>query len=470
VLASAIDSKGLAIKDLTKADWIVKEDGAVRTLSEAKPATEPLEIILLVENSKWLLATVPDVSAGVAAFAAAIAAGSPDSTVELMGIAGQLKTIQFATKDPAAMAAVFNRTNLNPAGTDVMLEALVDASSRLAQSPTRRRAIVIFHLEGTAENTQLLPSDVVPIIVRSGATVWAISLRSEAETAGAGERDGVLSSIMPLLGGERTNINTSKAIAFQMKRIAQILLGQYELVYTRPSGPTPKQVAFSIARPGAKAYGPKTPPGAAVKVAANADEAAKHNKRQGVLEGMFKDGDAALTAGKFDDALAKFTAVTAENDRCAACFARIGEIYLRKTDYPKAEQNLLKAIELDPKAPDSYTVLASVYRRTQRLDDAAKMSAKGNELRGAAGGADANAIFNQGVIFFQLNKFPEAQAQFEKAVQLDPKMADAHFRLGVSLVSQGKLPEAKKPLEEYLKLDPTGKFAKDAKDLLAAIK
>ena len=52
---------------------------------------------------------------------------------------------------------------------------------------------------------------------------------------------------------------------------------------------------------------------------------------------------------------------------------------------------------------------------------------------GAAGGGNASAVFNQGVILWNAGKIPEAKAQFEQAVKLDPNMADAHYWLGMAL-------------------------------------
>ena len=100
------------------------------------------------------------------------------------------------------------------------------------------------------------------------------------------------------------------------------------------------------------------------------------------------------------------------------------------------------------------------------------MSAKANELLGASGDRrrSASAIYNQGIIFWNQGKIAEAKAQFAKAVELDPKMADAQYWLGMALVNEGKLPDAKKPFEEYLKLAPTGQYAETAKAMLATIK
>ena len=79
-------------------------------------------------------------------------------------------------------------------------------------------------------------------------------------------------------------------------------------------------------------------------------------------------------------------------------------------------------------------------------------------------------MFNQGIIAWNAGKVPEAKKLFEQAVQLDPKLADAHYWLGMATVNEGKLPEAAKFFEEYLKLAPSGNYAEQAKGILASIK
>jgi TolA-binding protein len=99
------------------------------------------------------------------------------------------------------------------------------------------------------------------------------------------------------------------------------------------------------------------------------------------------------------------------------------------------------------------------------------MSTKATELSASSPtGGDPTTIFNQGIIFWNQSKIPEAKAQFEKAIQLNPRLADAQYWYGMSLVNEGKMADAKKPFEEYLKLAPTGQYAETAKAILAQIK
>lgn len=207
---------------------------------------------------------------------------------------------------------------------------------------------------------------------------------------------------------------------------------------------------------------------------------AKHNERAAKEQEAISAADAARDAGNFDDAIAKYTDVASLIDNCGACYIRIGDIYAdKKNDPAQAEKAYLKAIDLDAASSTAnaaekaapYDRLANLYNKEQKFDDASKMSAKANDLREAAGGtADPVATYNQGVSLWNAQKFPEAQAAFEKAVKLDPKMAEAYYYLAMTLVNQNKLTEAKPNLETYLKLAPDGPNAGTAKAVLDSIK
>lgn len=207
----------------------------------------------------------------------------------------------------------------------------------------------------------------------------------------------------------------------------------------------------------------------------SSEAAAAAAKKQAETDKLIDEANAAITAGDHDGAIAKLTALAERlaadrNDRCAPCHAKIGDIYVLKNDGKAAEAAYLKAIEIDPTVPGPYSALAAVYNEQRRFEEATKMSAKATELMGTAGTTDPNALYNQGVILWNQSKVAEAKAQWLKAIELDPKLADAHYWLGMAHVNQGSLPDAKKAFETYLQLAPKGQFVETAKAILAQIK
>ena len=190
---------------------------------------------------------------------------------------------------------------------------------------------------------------------------------------------------------------------------------------------------------------------------------------------VFDAGVAASNAGNYDEAIAKFTeAMTLQTD-CYACQFNIGGSYAQKKEYDKAEEAFKKAMTMKPDSAEPYNALANIYNATRRFDEAAKMTEEATKLApaGAAGGADGgnpDQLYNQGVIYWNAGKIPDAKKQFEAALKLKPELADAHYWVGMANLNEGKLPEAATHFEEYLKLAPTGQYADQAKGVLSQIK
>lgn len=186
---------------------------------------------------------------------------------------------------------------------------------------------------------------------------------------------------------------------------------------------------------------------------------------------------AAMKAGDYDEAIARYTDVLATAPTCAECYYNIGVSYLNKKDYVQAEAAFKKTLELKPDSADAYTGLAGLYNTQKKFDLAAEASKKAVELSGGGaggaaaggGGGGAEASYNQGVILFNAGKFAEAKSMFEAATKADPGMALAQYQLGMTALNLGAFAEAVTALEAYLKVDPNGAKAAEVKAALPAL-
>jgi Tfp pilus assembly protein PilF len=210
------------------------------------------------------------------------------------------------------------------------------------------------------------------------------------------------------------------------------------------------------------------------------EDVAKAKAKSEAANKAFTDGVAAMNEQKYDDAIAKFQEVIAAVPNCPECYANIGTAQSSQKKYDDAEASYKKAIEMKPDMAEAYNGLANLYNSQKKFDQAAEASKKAMELSqaagaaggtaSAAGGANPAAVYNQGVIFWNAGKIPEAKAQFEQAVKLDPNNADAHYWLGMAYVNGGDTKSAKPEFETYLKLAPNGANAATAKAVLESIK
>jgi tetratricopeptide (TPR) repeat protein len=189
---------------------------------------------------------------------------------------------------------------------------------------------------------------------------------------------------------------------------------------------------------------------------------------------LFGEGVALSSAGKHAEAIEKFTAGIAANPACVECYNNIGYSYAQTKEYDKAEEAYKKAAELKPDNSTAWNGLANIYNAQRKFDLAVEASKKATDLSGgasgAAGGGNADAMYNQGVILWNGGKVADAKKQFEAAIQADPSHAEAHYQLGMALVNEGNLAGAGSEFETYLKLAPDGPNAATAKSLVAQLK
>jgi tetratricopeptide (TPR) repeat protein len=194
-----------------------------------------------------------------------------------------------------------------------------------------------------------------------------------------------------------------------------------------------------------------------------------------MLTAVFDAGVAAASAGNHEEAIKKFQEAVTLVPGCYDCYNNMGLSYVQMKRYDEAEAAYKKSIEVRPDDPGAYNGLANVYNTQRKFDLAAEASAKATQLSGAggasaAGGGNADALYNQGVVLWNGGKIPEAKKQFEAAIAANPSHAEAHYQLGMALVNEGNMAGAATEFETYLKLAPSGPNAATAKGLLGQLK
>jgi tetratricopeptide (TPR) repeat protein len=200
--------------------------------------------------------------------------------------------------------------------------------------------------------------------------------------------------------------------------------------------------------------------------------------RQDALQKAFDDGVEASKAGKYDDAIAKFTEAAGMAPNCADCYYNIGVANVQKQDLAAAEVAYKKAVELKPDHCDALANLANVYNTEKKLDLALETTTKAGQCgaggtagaAGGGGGGSPTALYNEAVILWNQGKYPEAKAKFEASAKADPANAETQYRLGMADLNIGDMPGAAAAFDACLKAAPNGPHAAEVKGFLAALK
>jgi Flp pilus assembly protein TadD len=119
---------------------------------------------------------------------------------------------------------------------------------------------------------------------------------------------------------------------------------------------------------------------------------------------LIVQGEAKLSAGDVDGALAVLQRAVAAAPTSAVAHSKLGVAYVHKRQWDAAAGEFSRAIQLDPTYAPAYSNLGNVYRERGQLD--------------------------------------HAIAHYQKAVSMDPDYWIAHQNLGIAYKQQGRVGEA----------------------------
>lgn len=283
----------------------------------------------------------------------------------------------------------------------------------------------------------------VVLVVSAPAAAQGL-LRGKVVDAAGKPIEGATITIEAADGSRKTEVKTNRSGEF-----AQIGLrsGRYKVTARKDNLAQALNVSVSQG----------TPAEASFQLTETSGLTPEQIKQNQAVQALAKEAMAAMDAGRDDEAIQKFNEILTTLPTCGDCHYNLGVAYARKQQYAEAEAAFQKAVELMPKPAAAYSGLAQVYNSQKKFDLAAQASAKAAELSATLGGSDnADALYNQGVIFWNAGKFAEAKEQFEKAVAANPNMAMAHYQLGMANLNLGQIPAARQAFEAYLKVEPNG--------------
>jgi superkiller protein 3 len=146
--------------------------------------------------------------------------------------------------------------------------------------------------------------------------------------------------------------------------------------------------------------------------------------------------------------------------RSYALRLRLGAVYMKSGHYREAEEVFRDLIAKGDPQPTSAIGLAQVMLREARFDAAAEVLEDARKRLGSS----FLLVYFHGIALDRGGKTREAITEFQEAVRLNPKNAEAHEWLGKAELRAGQVDQAIAQLKEALRLDPN---CRPARRLLA---
>ncbi len=220
--------------------FVVREDGAQREVLRVTPATTPMPIAILVDNSQAARDHIAEIRRALTSFVRALDGVGP---IAIIGIAERPTIIRDYTTDQKQLDAAIGRVFAMPDSGATLLDAIVEISQGLRKREEDRAAMVVVTTENIEFSTRHY-KDVLDALARGGAMLHAVVLNTPAGAAlndEARNRASVLDRGPKDSGGTRVDILASQAFDGKLKELAAILKSQHRVVYSRPESLIPPE-------------------------------------------------------------------------------------------------------------------------------------------------------------------------------------------------------------------------------------
>jgi tetratricopeptide (TPR) repeat protein len=198
----------------------------------------------------------------------------------------------------------------------------------------------------------------------------------------------------------------------------------------------------------------------------NAASAAAADKAIAEIRAAVDQAIALVNQGKLAEAETVYADLAAKNPTIPQLYYNLGVVQMQAKKIPESEASFLKAMEIKPDYADAQSALVNLYLGSNQGAKAVEYAQKA----ATANPQDAKAQFQVGYTSFHSGKYPEAEAAFKKAEELDASNAEIQYYLGSIAIGQNNVAECATRLEKYLAAAPTGPNAATATQLLAACK
>ena len=241
------DSSG-PVKGLAARDFKVLEDKTSREVISVERAEEQLFISLLVDTTKppmGMQYPTQDVRGALSTFAKTIQSAGASAQFSLMEFAGAAVTTQDFTANGGALDKVIQRLYQNPQGTAVLIEAMSEASKKIADKPTPRRAIVSIDFRSPETSADQTLKKTAEEVRKSGATVWAVSIGVQSSSE---PREALLNNVTQVSGGMRLTAIEASGLESLLTKVAYSLLSQYTVTFARPDNSPMKPVRMETTK------------------------------------------------------------------------------------------------------------------------------------------------------------------------------------------------------------------------------
>jgi tetratricopeptide (TPR) repeat protein len=212
---------------------------------------------------------------------------------------------------------------------------------------------------------------------------------------------------------------------------------------------------------------------------------AESMKKRGALNEAYSTGKTALDNKQYDAAIESFNKAGELDPKQGAVWSGLAQAYTARAksktgadadaDLQKAAESWAKAIEITPEEAGIHNNYALVLAQCKKFPEAQAELEKAAALNPAGAG---QYYYNLGALEINAGQNDAANETFKKAIAIAPPYPEAFYQYGLTLLAKATLdkdgktipvPGTIEALQKYLELAPNGPNAEAAKGMLTSL-
>ncbi|MBI4888637.1 MAG: hypothetical protein HY824_16185 [Acidobacteria bacterium] len=248
IFVSALTARGEPVDGLDVEDFIVTEDGRRREILRVSPATEAIDIALLIDTSAAASRAIPFIREGVRSFVRQMSVGNG---IALVALADRPTILVDYTSSPERLEQGIGRLFAMSGSGMTLMDAIIEVSTGLRRRDAPRAVIVPIMTNGV-EFTNRYARDVVAAVRQAGAGLHAIVMGTlDVGSTEERERALALDEGPRASGGQHVTLLAETGLEPALLKLARELSSQYKVVYGRPESLVPPaKIDVASGRPG----------------------------------------------------------------------------------------------------------------------------------------------------------------------------------------------------------------------------
>ncbi|MFN7963079.1 MAG: tetratricopeptide repeat protein [Thermoanaerobaculia bacterium] len=190
--------------------------------------------------------------------------------------------------------------------------------------------------------------------------------------------------------------------------------------------------------------------------------------QQNTAAAMVERGNALLMEQKWADARKEYqSALGLLEDKTyhPAILRAITKTYYEEGQKGEAMKTLDQALALNPDDQDSLKLMVTLLMAEGKETEAKAYQARiTTDFK-----VDPNSLLNLGIQKYNANQMADALPYFDRVVQENPSLGDGYYYRGLTYLALNKIPEAKADFQKMLEVDPGHAKAGEVRDMLGAL-